>query len=188
MSNSLPQAVLCSADEAGNLKLTDFSIAEYAAELAEDQADRRNLLKGGQPTGGFHKRHLVRSLLVKLHHCLCTAQCWLSKHVVHDLGSTACCVQVGTLQYLAPEILLKQPASYAADIYAWAVTVNEVATGTFPFSDCTHDNPQAHTILDFGYGRWAPPQANHCWNAVWKALRDLIKRACLQVISQSQAQ
>ncbi|KAK9796343.1 hypothetical protein WJX73_010652 [Symbiochloris irregularis] len=137
-------------DGAENLKLTDFSIAEYADELAEEQADRRHLLKGAQPTGGFHKRHLV-----------------------------------GTLQYLAPEILLKQPAGYAADIYAWAVTVNELATGTFPFSDCTHDNPQAHTILDFGYGRSelaaavaaeglrptlapsAPPQLNdlitRCW-------------------------
>ena len=66
-----------------------------------------------------------------------------------------CCLQVGTLQYLAPEVLQKQPAGYASDVYAWAVTVNEVATGAFPFSDCTKDNPQAHTILDFGYGRCA---------------------------------
>lgn len=50
-------------------------------------------------------------------------------------------------------MLQKQPAGYASDVYAWAVTVNEVATGVFPFSDCIRDNPKAHTVLDFGYGR-----------------------------------
>lgn len=60
---------------------------------------------------------------------------------------------MGTLQYLAPEVLHKQPAGYASDVYSWAVTVNEVATGIFPFSDCTRENPKAHTVLDFGYGR-----------------------------------
>ena len=48
------------ADERANIQLADFSIAEFAAELAEEHADRRSLLKGKQPTGGFHKRHLVR--------------------------------------------------------------------------------------------------------------------------------
>ena len=62
-------------------------------------------------------------------------------------------MQVGTLEYLAPEVLLNQPYSFPADIYAWAVTINEVATGTLPFSDCTKDNPAAHTVLNFGYGR-----------------------------------
>lgn len=65
--------------------------------------------------------------------------------------------QVGTLEYLAPEVLLKQPCSFPADIYSWAVSVNEIATGSVPFSDCTKDNPAAHTVLNFGYGRRAPP-------------------------------
>ena len=64
------------------------------------------------------------------------------------------CLQVGTLQYLSPEVLQKRPAGYASDVYAWAVTINEVATGVFPFSDCTKDNPKVHTVLDFGYGRF----------------------------------
>lgn len=54
---------------------------------------------------------------------------------------------------MAPEVLLKQPTTSASDVYAWAVTVNELATGIFPFSDCTKDNPQCQTILNFGYGR-----------------------------------
>jgi len=62
---------------------------------------------------------------------------------------------IGTLEYMAPECLLKEPGSPASDVYAWAVTVNELATGTFPFSDCTRDNPKAHTVLDMGYGRSA---------------------------------
>lgn len=62
-------------------------------------------------------------------------------------------MQVGTLEYLAPEVLQRQPYSYAIDIFAWAVTVNELATGTIPYSDCTKDNPAAHTVLNFGYGR-----------------------------------
>lgn len=64
--------------------------------------------------------------------------------------------QVGTLEYLAPEVLLKQPYGYPADIYSWAVSVNEIATAIVPFSDCTKDNPAAHTVLNFGYGR--------CWS------------------------
>lgn len=60
-----PQAVVRHADATGAVKLTDFSIAELAAELAEEQADRRSLLKGKQPTGGFHKRHLVGALIHK---------------------------------------------------------------------------------------------------------------------------
>mmetsp|Transcript_1029 Transcript_1029/g.2575 ORF Transcript_1029/g.2575 Transcript_1029/m.2575 type:complete len:622 (-) Transcript_1029:92-1957(-) len=60
---------------------------------------------------------------------------------------------VGTLQYMPPEVLLKEPPTAAADAYAWAVTVNELATGTFPFADCTKDNPACHTVLEMGYGQ-----------------------------------
>ena len=37
-------------------------------------------------------------------------------------------------------------------MYALAVSLNEVATGTVPFSDCSKDNPACHTVLDAGYG------------------------------------
>ena len=61
---------------------------------------------------------------------------------------------LGTLEYMAPEILLKAgPASPASDVYALCVTVNELLARAFPYSDCTRDNPLAHTILDMGYGR-----------------------------------
>ena len=69
------------------------------------------------------------------------------------IGLYNCVAQVGTLEYMAPEVLLKEPTTFASDVYAWAVTVNELATGVFPFADCTKDNPQCQTILNFGYGR-----------------------------------
>ncbi|GAB4815737.1 hypothetical protein N2152v2_002783 [Parachlorella kessleri] len=63
---------------------------------------------------------------------------------------------VGTLEYMAPEVLLGGPAgrhSPAADVYALAVTLAELGTGVPPFSDATRDNPLAHTVLEMGYGR-----------------------------------
>jgi serine/threonine protein kinase len=52
---------------------------------------------------------------------------------------------VGTLEYMAPEVLVKQPHTLAADVYAFGITMNQLATGIYPFSDCTKDNPEAHT-------------------------------------------
>lgn len=61
---------------------------------------------------------------------------------------------VGTLEYMAPEILLKrEPASPASDVYALCVTINEILSCIYPYADCTKDNPLAHTILEAGYSR-----------------------------------
>lgn len=60
---------------------------------------------------------------------------------------------LGTLEYMAPEVLLKKASSFASDVYALAITINEAAAGTYPFSDCTKDHPDIHTILEHGYGR-----------------------------------
>ncbi|KAF8055592.1 SEC13B [Scenedesmus sp. PABB004] len=59
----------------------------------------------------------------------------------------------GTLEYMSPEVLLKRPASAASDVYALAVTLAEAWSGVYPFSDCTKDNPEVHTVLEHGYGR-----------------------------------
>ncbi|KAG2437968.1 hypothetical protein HXX76_005583 [Chlamydomonas incerta] len=81
---------------------------------------------------------------------------------------------VGTLEYMGPELLLRTaPPSRASDVYAWAVLVNEMATGTIPFSDCTKDNPEVHTVLEMGYGRQELAAA-----VCAEGLRPLLPRSC----------
>ena len=46
------------------------------------------------------------------------------------------------------------PTHTHADVYALAVTLNELGSGAAPYADCTRDNPLAHTVLEMGYGRW----------------------------------
>jgi serine/threonine protein kinase len=108
--------------------------------------------------------------------------------------------QVGTLEYMAPEVLLKEPTCTASDVYSWAVTVNEVATGVFPFSDCTKDNPHCQTILNFGYGRCSSPGLTeslaallggcarraqiHVWEACWKECHALGQQVAKRAVKK----
>jgi serine/threonine protein kinase len=62
-------------------------------------------------------------------------------------------VLAGTLEYMAPEVLQKQASGFPSDCFAFAVVLNEIATGIVPYSDCTKDNPGCHTVLEMGYGR-----------------------------------
>lgn len=45
---------------------------------------------------------------------------------------------VGTLVYQAPEVLQGSPHSFAADVYALGVTLNELAAGAVPYADRKH--------------------------------------------------
>ena len=64
----------------GTVKLGDFGIAELAADLEEEQRNRHSLIGRGKPSGGFHKRHLVRAqpLLETLYSRLNCRSCVLS--------------------------------------------------------------------------------------------------------------
>lgn len=55
---------------------------------------------------------------------------------------------VGTLVYMAPEVLSGKPHSFAADVYAFAITVNEMATCAVPFVDRKMPVPELHTVLE----------------------------------------
>ena len=59
---------------------------------------------------------------------------------------------VGTLEYMAPEILTKSSNTRKSDVYSLAILLNECATGIFPYSDCHKERPGCHTVLEMGYG------------------------------------
>ncbi|GAX74889.1 hypothetical protein CEUSTIGMA_g2335.t1 [Chlamydomonas eustigma] len=80
---------------------------------------------------------------------------------------------VGTLEYMAPEVLMREPTSPASDIYALGVTINELATAVVPFSDCIKDNPEVHTVLEMGYGRQELAAA-----VCAEGLRPLMPKSC----------
>ncbi|CAN8072427.1 unnamed protein product [Agarophyton chilense] len=55
---------------------------------------------------------------------------------------------VGTLVYMAPEVLQGKPHSFAADVYAFAITVNEMAACAVPYVDRKMPVPELHTVLE----------------------------------------
>ena len=46
------------------MMITDFGIALLEASLAAEQADRQSMVGKRNPSGGFHKRHMVSILSV----------------------------------------------------------------------------------------------------------------------------
>ncbi|KAL9263453.1 kinase and PP2C-like domain-containing protein [Drosera capensis] len=93
--------------------LADFGLAEYAADLKHVTGE--NWRSSGKPTGGFHKKNMV-----------------------------------GTLIYMAPEILKKDVHTEKSDVYSFAITINELLTGVVPYTDLRAE-AQAHTVLEMNY-------------------------------------
>ncbi|MED6210526.1 hypothetical protein PIB30_064898 [Stylosanthes scabra] len=93
--------------------LTDFGIAEYKNNLKGVSLE--NWKSSGKPTGGFHKRNMV-----------------------------------GTLIYMAPEILRKELHTEKSDVYSFGVSINELLTGVVPYTDLRAE-AEAHTVLEMNY-------------------------------------
>ncbi|KAL1339592.1 hypothetical protein AAHE18_U049400 [Arachis hypogaea] len=93
--------------------LTDFGLAEYKNNLKGVSLE--NWKSSGKPTGGFHKRNMV-----------------------------------GTLIYMAPEILRKELHTEKSDVYSFGVSINELLTGVVPYTDLRAE-AQAHTVLEMNY-------------------------------------
>ncbi|GAB2210064.1 hypothetical protein Drorol1_Dr00015317 [Drosera rotundifolia] len=93
--------------------LADFGLAEYAPDLKHVTGE--NWISSGKPTGGFHKKNMV-----------------------------------GTLIYMAPEILKKDVHTEKSDVYSFAITINELLTGVVPYTDLRAE-AQAHTVLEMNY-------------------------------------
>lgn len=73
-------------DEKLSPYLADFGLAEYRKDLRE--VNLHNWRSSGKPTGGFHKKNMV-----------------------------------GTLIYMAPEILRKEMYTEKSDIYSFGVLI-----------------------------------------------------------------
>ncbi|KAB1223001.1 Protein kinase and PP2C-like domain-containing protein [Morella rubra] len=93
--------------------LADFGLAEYQKDLKEVCV--KNWRSTGKPTGGFHKKNMV-----------------------------------GTLIYMAPEILKKEIHTEKSDVYSFGISINELLTGVVPYTDLRAE-VQAHTVLEMNY-------------------------------------
>nr|XP_043637430.1 protein kinase and PP2C-like domain-containing protein isoform X2 [Erigeron canadensis] len=93
--------------------LADFGLSEYKQDLK--QVTVENWRSSGKPTGGFHKKNMV-----------------------------------GTLIYMAPEVLRKEIHTEKSDVYSFGISVNELLTGVVPYTDLRTE-AQAHTVLEMNY-------------------------------------
>ncbi|XP_038718734.1 protein kinase and PP2C-like domain-containing protein isoform X2 [Tripterygium wilfordii] len=93
--------------------LSDFGLAAYKKDLKDVSIE--NWRSSGKPTGGFHKKNMV-----------------------------------GTLIYMAPEILKKEIHSEKSDVYSFGILFNELLTGVVPYTDLRAE-AQAHTVLEMNY-------------------------------------
>lgn len=66
---------------------------------------------------------------------------------------TCTTMQVGTLEFMPPELLLGGNPSPAADVYALGILLNQAATRQLPYSDAERDDPLMQTCLELGYSR-----------------------------------
>ena len=66
--------------------LADFGLSEYKEDLT--QVTLKNWKSSGKPTGGFHKKNMV-----------------------------------GTLIYMAPEVLRKEIQTEKSDVYSFGITI-----------------------------------------------------------------
>ncbi|KAJ9566796.1 hypothetical protein OSB04_002762 [Centaurea solstitialis] len=94
--------------------LADFGLSEYKRDLK--QVTVENWRSSGKPTGGFHKKNMV-----------------------------------GTLIYMAPEVLRKEVHTEKADVYSFGVLINELLTGVVPYTDFALKHRLAHTVLEMNY-------------------------------------
>ncbi|XP_058003174.1 protein kinase and PP2C-like domain-containing protein isoform X2 [Hevea brasiliensis] len=93
--------------------LADFGLAEYRRNLTRVSVE--SWRSSGKPTGGFHKKNMV-----------------------------------GTLIYMAPEILRKEVHTEKSDVYSFGISINELLTGVVPYTDLRAE-AQAYTVLEMNY-------------------------------------
>ncbi|KAI3760701.1 hypothetical protein L1987_51099 [Smallanthus sonchifolius] len=91
--------------------LADFGLSEYKQDLKK--VTMENWRSSGKPTGGFHKKNMV-----------------------------------GTLIYMAPEVLRKEIHTEKSDVYSFGISIKN--PGVVPYTDLRTE-AQAHTVLEMNY-------------------------------------
>ena len=138
-----PSNVLLGADWVA--RLCDFGLAEDEAALRaslqaavyseEEDAEGRNKTVAGRvlPGGTSDKTH------AKTHRASAPSGGFQKQHMV------------GTLAYMAPEVLMRRVPSFPADAYAFGVFSSEALTRVVPYADRERNVALAHTVLDLSY-------------------------------------
>ncbi|MCS7284816.1 MAG: serine/threonine protein kinase, partial [Hydrogenobacter thermophilus] len=90
---------------------------------------------------------------------------------IADKGLTRTGAIVGTVLYMAPEVIKGEPATYAGDLYAVGVILYQMLTGRSPFFGRTDfEIMKAHTEKD-------PPSLEELVPHIPKGIGDIVKKA-----------
>ena len=95
----------------------------------------------------------------------------IARLVEDDSGLTRFGAGVGTLQYMAPELLKSGEVSFSVDIYSMGVTLYEMLCGTAPFTG----NTDLEIML--GHIEKAPPPLDLPGDETGLACRDMVLKA-----------
>ena len=72
-----------------------------------------------------------------------------------------CHSEIGTPDYMAPEVINGNPYAFSCDIYAFGVVVNEMASRRPPWADVPAHPGRAFAIMNQARGRRHPPTLKH---------------------------
>lgn len=118
-------------DAEWRVKLGDFGLAAHVEEL---EASLQNAIYSSEDLEG--KEVEAR---------------WVQSRRGRKAGGFQKQHMMGTMEYLAPEVLKRQVHRPSADVYAFGVTLCELCTGVLPYSDRERNVALAHTVLDMSY-------------------------------------
>ena len=119
-------------DRAWRGKISDFGLAEYESEL------RASVQAGIYSTEDAEGKTRADGT-------------WIEGARGAPTGGFQKQHMVGSMPYMAPEVLMRKVSGFKSDVYAFAVTLCEIATGTAPYSDRARNVALAHTVLDASY-------------------------------------
>ena len=136
--------------------LVDFNASERTADIRED------IVAPSRPSGGFFKQFVVGTPPPPSSLLPAPRATWAAVHsVTHSVTPSVTpyagghpalhANQVGTLPYMAPELLRSaRGAAYTerCDVYSCGILANEVLTQTIPYSDAQTEQVKLQTILE----------------------------------------